>query len=157
MAVESKQGSDGTGASKPPNGSVRHSEPAIASGSSPSVPKRTSRHSALMKAASALPTVESSLEEFIAKANQTLVDVGGWGAADQAAKAAEEKRREQDALRWKQAEQQMRESEARELALRPKLDGLQGKLAEAEARAAIAGTTSPADRRRHARGLKQQI
>ncbi|MEJ7602255.1 MAG: hypothetical protein WKG01_30440 [Kofleriaceae bacterium] len=97
-----------------------------------------------MKAASALPTVESSLEEFIAKANQTLVDVGGWGAADQAAKAAEEKRREQDALRWKQAEQQMRESEARELALRQKLDGLQGTLAVAEARAAIAGTTQTA-------------
>ncbi|HEY5935447.1 MAG TPA: hypothetical protein VIU61_12445 [Kofleriaceae bacterium] len=138
MAVETKQGNTTT------NGA---SEPMLASGSSPAVPRgRAPRNSALMKAASALPTVERSLEAFIAKANETLVDVGNWGAEEQAAKeaakAAEEKRREQDALRWKQAEQQMRESDQREQAMRRQLDGLQGKLAEAEARAAVAGALS---------------
>ena len=138
MAVETKQGNTTTN---------RASEPLLASGSSPAVPRtRAPRNSALMKAASALPTVERSLEAFIAKANETLVDVGNWGAEEQAAKeaakAAEEKRREQDALRWKQAEQQMRESDQREQAMRRQLDGLQGKLAEAEARAAVAGALS---------------
>ena len=133
MAVESKQGNNST------NGASE--QPMLASGSSPNV-KRAPRTSALMKAASKLPSVEHSLEAFIAKANETLVDVGSWGAADQAAKEAEEKRREQDALRWKQAEQQMRDSEQREHAMRRQLDGLQGKLAEAEARAAVAGALS---------------
>lgn len=100
------------------------------------------RPSSLMAHASALPTVEHSLEEFIAKANQTLVDVSSWGNADAEAKAAEEARRQQDALRMKAAETQMREGEAREASLRRQLDGLQGKLAEAEARAAVASTTA---------------
>lgn len=100
------------------------------------------RPSSLMAHASALPTVEHSLEEFIAKANQTLVDVSSWGNADAEAKAAEEARRQQDALRMKAAETQMREGEQREISLRRQLDGLQGKLAEAEARAAVASTTA---------------
>jgi uncharacterized protein (DUF2267 family) len=100
------------------------------------------RPSSLMQHASALPTVEHSLEEFIAKANQTLVDVSAWGNADAEAKAAEEARRQQDALRMKAAETQMREGEQREISLRRQLDGLQGKLAEAEARAAVASTTA---------------
>jgi hypothetical protein len=100
------------------------------------------RPSSLMAHASALPTVEHSLEEFIAKANQTLVDVSAWGNADAEAKAAEEARRQQDALRMKAAETQMREGEQREISLRRQLDGLQGKLAEAEARAAVASTTA---------------
>lgn len=100
------------------------------------------RPSSLMAHASALPTVEHSLEEFIAKANQTLVDMSSWGNADAEAKAAEEARRQQDALRMKAAETQMREGEAREASLRRQLDGLQGKLAEAEARAAVASTTA---------------
>ncbi|MGE0401965.1 MAG: hypothetical protein AB7T06_35005 [Kofleriaceae bacterium] len=100
------------------------------------------RPSSLMAHADALPTVEHSLEEFIAKANQTLVDVSAWGNADAEAKAAEEARRQQDALRMKAAETQMREGEAREASLRRQLDGLQGKLAEAEARAAVASTTA---------------
>src|SRR5690606_10464530 len=45
----------------------------------------------------------------------------------------------------KAAEQQMRESQAREEALRRQLDGLQGKLAEAEARAAVASAGGSQD------------
>jgi len=104
--------------------------------------KRAKRTSSLMRTASALPKVEHSLDEFIARANQTLVDVSTWGAGDQQAKDVEDKRREQDAQRWKQAETQMKEGDAREQSLRRQLDGLQGKLAEAEARAAIAMSAS---------------
>ncbi|HEU0031847.1 MAG TPA: hypothetical protein VFQ53_14525 [Kofleriaceae bacterium] len=104
--------------------------------------QRLKRTSSLMKQASTLPKVEQSLEEFIARANQTLVDVSTWGTADQQAKEEEDKRRELDAQRWKQAEQQMRESEAREQSLRRQLDGLQGKLAEAEAKVAVALSAS---------------
>ena len=99
------------------------------------------RPSSLMAQAQLLPKVEHSLDEFIAKANQTLVDVSSWGAADQAAKEEDLQRREQDALRMRAAEGQLREGEAREQSLRRQLDGLQGKLAEAEARAAVAGTS----------------
>lgn len=99
------------------------------------------RPSSLMAQASSLPKVEHSLDEFIAKANQTLVDVSNWGAADAEAKAEDDKRREQDALRMRAAETQMKEGEVRETSLRRQLDGLQGKLAEAEARAAVAGTS----------------
>ena len=127
MAVDTKQGTSNGAA---PNG-------AAANGAAAAAKRR--RSSSLMNAASSLPNVEHSLEEFIAKANQTLVDVSTWGNADQQAKADEDKRKEQDAQRWKQAETQMRESEAREQSLRRQLDGLQGKLAEAEARAAVAG------------------
>src|SRR3982751_1050582 len=80
------------------------------------------RPSSLMAHADSLPTVEHSLEEFIAKANQTLVDVSPWGNADAEAKATEEARRQQDALRMKAAETQMREGEAREASLRRQLD-----------------------------------
>lgn len=138
MAVDSK-GTNGT------NGSATPSSPQVTAqgtGANPTIrpsdaglPKRK-RPSSLMKQAGALPTVEHSLEEFIAKANQTLVDVSSW----EEAKEQDAKRKEQDAQRWKQAEVQMRESEAREASLRRQLDGLQGKLAEAEARAAVAGT-----------------
>jgi hypothetical protein len=142
MAVDSKQGTNGTNGT---NGTTAPSSPpvtAAGTGSNPvarpsdaALPKRK-RSSSLMKNASSLPTVEHSLEEFIAKANQTLVDVSSW----EEAKEQDAQRKEQDANRWKQAEVQMRESEAREQSLRRQLDGLQGKLAEAEARAAVAGT-----------------
>lgn len=122
MAVDSKQGVNGSSNGKLSNGGRR-------------------RPSSLMQTASSLPKVEHSLDEFIAKANQTLVDVSNWGAADAEAKAEDDKRREQDALRMRAAEQQMKEGEAREQSLRRQLDGLQGKLAEAEARAAVAGST----------------
>ncbi len=148
MAVESKQGGNATngangavpnGAAATVTGTVTPGAVQSAAQSSAALPRRK-RSSSLMQNAAALPTVEHSLEEFIAKANQTLVDVSGWGSGDQELKAEEGKRREQDAQRWKQAENQMLESEVREQSLRRQLDGLQGKLAEAEARAAVAGT-----------------
>ncbi len=106
---------------------------------------RTKRSSQLMQAKSALPSVESSLDEFIAKANSTLVDVGSWGQAEKVAREEDDKRREADSLRWQAAEHQLRESEVRESSLRRQLDGLQGRLAEAEARAAVASTAGASD------------
>lgn len=129
MAVDSKQGANTTNGS---NG-------ATANGQRTKGGRK--RPSSLMAQADSLPTVEHSLEEFIAKANQTLVDVSTWGSADQQIKQEDAKQREQDAQRMKAAEGQLREGEAREHSLRRQLDGLQGKLAEAEARAAVAGTT----------------
>ncbi len=87
-----------------------------------------------------LPSVERSLEEFIARANETATDPESWKAAEHQAKAEDEARRQADEVRWKAAEHQLREREARETSPGRQLDGLQGKLAEAEARAAIAGT-----------------
>jgi hypothetical protein len=103
---------------------------------------RRKRPSALLQAASSLPSVETSLDEFIARANQTLADPSQWNVLEQEAKVQDEARREADSLRWKAAEHQLREGEAREAALRRQLDGLQGRLAEAEARAAVAGSGS---------------
>ena len=94
---------------------------------------------------SALPSVETSLEDFISRANQTHTNADNWKAAEHEAKAKAEARKEADALRWKAAEHQMREGEARETALRRQLDGLQGRLAEAEARAAVATSASSGD------------
>ncbi len=150
MAVESKQGGTTTNGANGavPNGAAATVTATVTPGavqhaaqSTAALPRRK-RSSSLMQNAAALPTVEHSLEEFIAKANQTLVDVSGWGSADQELKAEEGKRREQDAQRWKQAENQMLESEVREQSLRRQLDGLQGQLAEAEARAAVAIASS---------------
>lgn len=102
------------------------------------------RPSSLLAQATSLPSVESSLDEFIARANETLVDTSAFNA-EKARKEEDERRREADALRWKAAEQQLRESQAREEALRRQLDGLQGKLAEAEARAAVASAGGTQD------------
>ena len=121
MSVDSPKSSTSTGSGSgtpPTNGSS-------ASGAVAALVKRK-RPSSLMKAASELPSVEHSLEEFIAKANRTLVDANTWAQADQQARDEEAKRREADAQRWKQAELQMREGEARETSLRRQLDGLQG-------------------------------
>jgi hypothetical protein len=101
---------------------------------------RRKRPSSLLSAASSLPSVESSLDEFISRANQTLTDPDQWHAAEDAAKQQDSDQREQDQLRWRAAEQQLREGDAREQSLRRQLDGLQGRLAEAEARAAVAGS-----------------
>ena len=101
---------------------------------------RRKRPSSLLTAASSLPSVESSLDDFISRANQTLTDAESWNAAEVAAKQEDESRRENDLLRMRAAEQQLREGEAREQSLRRQLDGLQGRLAEAEARAAVAGS-----------------
>jgi hypothetical protein len=136
MAVDSKLGETKLGVGA--NGATPPPPTNVAEGSG----LRAKRTSSLMRSASSLPKVEHSLDEFIARANQTLVDVSQWGTADQKVKEDEEKRREQDAMRWKAAEQQMRESDAREQSLRRQLDGLQGKLAEAEARAAVAMSAS---------------
>ena len=103
---------------------------------------RRKRPSSLLQAAGTLPSVESSLDEFISRANQTLTDPDQWHAAEDAAKQQDSDQREQDQLRWRAAEQQLREGEAREQSLRRQLDGLQGRLAEAEARAAVAGSGS---------------
>lgn len=102
-------------------------------------PAKRKRPSSLLAVANSLPSVENSLEEFIAKANQTLVDVGNWGT-DKVKEQEDDKRKEIDALRWKAAETQLRESEVREVTLRSQLDNLQGKLAETEARAAVSGS-----------------
>ena len=145
MAVDSKLGETklGMGTGNVPT-TAQQVANAAATAEGSGLNKRTKRTSSLMRQASALPKVEHSLDEFIARANQTLVDVSNWGTADQQAKEEEEKRRELDALRWKQAETQMKESDAREQSLRRQLDGLQGKLAEAEARAAVASTKGDA-------------
>lgn len=103
---------------------------------------RRKRASSLLQAATALPSVESSLDEFISRANQTLTDPDAWHAAEEAQKQENDNQREADQLRWRAAEQQLREGEAREQSLRRQLDGLQGRLAEAEAQAAVAGSGS---------------
>ena len=101
---------------------------------------RAKRKSSLevLAQSTALPSVETSLEDFISRANQTQTSAENWKAAEVEAKAAAEARKEADALRWKAAEHQLREGGERETALRRQLDGLQGRLAEAEARAAVA-------------------
>ncbi len=131
MAVDSKPGSNNGTNGAATNGASQKN--------------RRKRPSSLQASASSLPTVEHSLEEFIAKANQTLVDVSTWGNAENEAKEQDAQRREVDALRWKAAEGQLREGEARESSLRRQLDGLQGKLAEAEARAAVASSQQATD------------
>jgi hypothetical protein len=102
------------------------------------------RPSSLLAAAQSLPSVENSLDEFIARANETLVDSAAFNTHKQV-EEEDKKRKEQDALRMKATEQQMRESQAREESLRRQLDGLQGKLAEAEARAAVASAGGSQD------------
>ena len=133
MAVDSKQGvnaGNGFPTAGPTNGAVTNGT------------RRRKRPSSLMEAATSLPSVETSLDEFIARANSTLVDADKWRAVEQQAREEDEKRREADSLRWKAAEQQLREGGIREQSLRSQLDGLQGKLAEAEARAAVASSGS---------------
>src|SRR5262249_16217535 len=124
MAVDSKHGSNNT------NG--------VTNGQ----PRRRKRPSSLLAVATSLPSVETSLDEFIARANQTQIDAENWQKVEiearQAKQEEDDKRREADALRWKAAEQQLREGEMREQTLRRQLDGLHGKLPQAEARAAVA-------------------
>ncbi len=140
MAVDSKQG--GTNAPTGPG-------PAATLAGMPAVQangafNKRKRPSSLMAQASALPSVENSLDEFIAKANETLIDPSTFNT-DQVRRDEDDKRKEHDALRWKATEQQMLQSQAREDSLRRQLDGLQGKLAEAEARAAVAGSGGSQD------------
>lgn len=136
MAVDSKQGGNGGG---PSPAATLAGVTATGTGANGAVkPQRKKGASQLMAAASQLPSVETSLDEFIAKANSTLVDAASWDAAEKQAKQDDEARRSADSLRWQAAEHQLRESDARAESLRRQLDGLQGKLAEAEARAAVA-------------------
>lgn len=99
--------------------------------------RRTSR---LLAQASSLPSVEHALDEFIARANETEPDILEVARRDE-----EEKHKELEALRRHATEQQLRESVAREQSLRRQLDGLQGQLAEAEARAAVASVGGSQD------------
>src|SRR5262245_29929323 len=100
MAVESKQSSPGI--------------PAPASGATPASTlagvqvtngkPRRKRPSSLMAQAAQLPSVENSLDDFIARANETLVDPASFNT-EKVRAAEDEKRKEADALRWKAAEQ----------------------------------------------------
>lgn len=137
MAVDSKQGT--TSAPTPGPAATLAGMPAVSANGA-----KRKRPSSLMAQSASLPSVESSLDEFIAKANETLVDPSAFNT-EQKVREEDEKRKEHDALRWRATEQQMRESQAREESLRRQLDGLQGKLAEAEARAAVAGSGGSQD------------
>ncbi|KAB2884755.1 MAG: hypothetical protein F9K40_22485, partial [Kofleriaceae bacterium] len=99
---------------------------------------RSKRRSSLMQAAVALPTVESSLEEFIARANSTLVDVDQWEAEARAEK--ERQLREQtdaEAARIARAEQAIRDEALRERStLHARIRDLESELADAQARRA---------------------
>lgn len=149
MAVDSKQG----GSSVPATGTPSAGTPSAAQtlAGMPAVAangkNKRKRPSSLLAQATSLPSVESSLDDFIARANETLGDANFDAAriAEKELKQEDEKRKEADALRWKATEQQMRESQAREESLRRQLDGLQGKLAEAEARAAVASSGGSQD------------
>lgn len=140
MAVESNKGATPT---TNPNPGSTLTGMAAATAAAKGRPRK--RSSSLMQIQSSLPSVESSLDEFIARANQTLTDPASWQAEQVKQAEEDEQRKEQDALRWKAAEQQLREGEARETSLRRQLDGLQGRLAEAEARAAVASSGSDQD------------
>jgi hypothetical protein len=117
-------GSNGT-VPNPSASATLHGVAAATANGTGKVP-RSKRPSQLSKSALSLPAVESSLEEFIAKANQTLVDVNTWDKVEKDAKQEDAKRKEGDAQRWKATEQQMRDAEVREMSLRRQLDGLQG-------------------------------
>jgi colicin import membrane protein len=140
MAVDSKQGTTSAAPATPGPAATLAGIPAV----SASGAFKRKRPSSLMAQSAQLPSVESSLDEFIAKANETLVDPSSFNS-EQKVREEDEKRKEADALRWKATEQQMREAQAREQSLRRQLDGLQGKLAEAEARAAVAGSGGSQD------------
>lgn len=145
MAVETKPAngqSNGSSASSTMTG-----VPPAASGTLTGMPAvtakpRKKRASSLLAVATSLPSMETSLEEFIARANSSDVDPSTWDNAERVAREEDEKRKEADALRWKAAEDQLRDGQQREVHLKSKLDGLQGKLAEAEARVAVAMSSS---------------
>src|SRR5262245_18401488 len=109
MAVDSKQSGSELELPVIPGTPARAiTGPTSANGST-----RSKRPSQLLATASSLPSVESSLDDFIARANDTLIDSVSFNTGDKVA-AEDAERREADGLRWQAAEQQMRESEARE-------------------------------------------
>ncbi|MEO7730399.1 MAG: hypothetical protein ABIY55_05465, partial [Kofleriaceae bacterium] len=95
------------------------------------------RGTALRDLASALPTVTSALEDFIARANQTERAVVAWDA-DPAVNGAGAASAEAGAA--------LRDAAAREQVLQRQLDELQTRLASAVARAAVATPAAEAAR-----------
>src|ERR1043165_1929529 len=102
MAVDSNKG----GSNAPATGSPGPGPAATLAGM-PAVTAngafKRKRPSSLMAQASALPSVENSLDEFIAKANETLIDPSSFNSSAVSLEK-DEKRKEQDALRWKATE-----------------------------------------------------
>lgn len=122
------------------------------------------RASSLRQLAATLPSVDRALDELIARANQTELDVGAWntaatldptthgpglpGAGPPDAEALGAEPLEPDALGAEglvaeavdvgRLETELRDAGTREQALRHQLDTLQGRLATAEARTAAA-------------------
>ena len=121
MAVDSNKGGNGsapatTGTGDLPLGpaATLAGMPAMAANGKP----KRKRPSSLMAQAAELPSVENSLDEFIARANETLVDPETFNSAKIQLAAEDQQRKEADAMRWKAADHQMRESQAREQSLR---------------------------------------
>src|SRR4051794_3510928 len=114
MAVETNKGATPTTAPNPgatltgvPAAGATLTGMAAATASAKGRPRK--RSSSLMQIQSSLPSVESSLDEFIARANQTLTDPASWQAEQVKQAEEDEQRKEADALRWKAAEHQLRE------------------------------------------------
>jgi hypothetical protein len=94
---------------------------------------RRSRASSLRQLAASLPSVDHALDELIARANQTELDVGGWNTLPDAEAL------DTESLDVGLLETKLRDAEAREQALRQQLEHLQeGRRAEVEPRTAIA-------------------
>src|SRR5262245_30761884 len=104
MAVDSKQDSSvpatGTPTAGTPNAA---STPAGMTAVSANGKNKRKRPSSLLAQATSLPSVESSLDDFIARANETLGDANFDAArnAERELKQEDETRKEADALRWK--------------------------------------------------------
>ena len=97
------------------------------------------RASSLMQAATALPTVESSLEDFIARANATLVDVDQWDAEARAEKERQaQAARDAEADRVRDAQKVVREESARAQAK------LEARIATLESEYSVARRRMPA-------------
>ena len=99
---------------------------------------RGKRRSSLMQAAVALPSVESSLEDFIARANSTLVDVDAWEAQARAERerVARDAQSAEDA-KIRQAEEAVRaDANAQRQRLEKRIGDLEAELADVSARRA---------------------
>src|SRR5258708_7466181 len=74
MAVETNKGDVNVSPAQTLTGVA----PGVGANLGPNGKARRKRPSSLMTAASSLPSVESSLDEFISRANQTLTDAHSW-------------------------------------------------------------------------------
>jgi hypothetical protein len=115
---------------------------------------RRSRASSLRQLAASLPSVDHALDELIARANQTELDVGGWNTRPDfdhanhsrelrdpgpASEALDAEALDTESLDVGLLETKLRDAEAREQALRQQLEHLQeGGRAEVEPRTAVA-------------------